>query len=314
MPLDLARIPNFANLDPVYTTRRGIPGNAHSVCKNWGTTGWIYDTTPGDEPRSRPGPTSSPRRKERRAGRRSVLDTAPNLCGHLLLGQRHRLDDRGPGRPRRLRSVHGRRVRSAHHGVRLVPRHSVRAGQLRPLPGLERRRPSGPDLDRGVGRRPEPVHVGHRRPRDRAVDGQLVHRRGRGERRRRVRLHQLHPRPDELDHATSSSTATTRGWWTSTHCSRPTCEYKEMIFFTPEEVGRMKSGAVNSAQDRLVSILQQRQGQGRGLSRRDGDASPRPPTAADTQDRRQARSARSSCSPFHRGSGTWCSSPCRSCS
>jgi hypothetical protein len=27
-----------------------------------------------------------------------------------------------------------------------------------------------------------------------------------------------------------------------------------MIFFTPEEVGRMKSGAVNSAQDRLVSI------------------------------------------------------------
>jgi hypothetical protein len=32
-------------------------------------------------------------------------------------------------------------------------------------------------------------------------------------------------------------------------------QYKEMIFFTPEEIARMKPGAVNSAQDRLVSIL-----------------------------------------------------------
>ena len=31
-------------------------------------------------------------------------------------------------------------------------------------------------------------------------------------------------------------------------------QYKEMIFFTPEEVSRMKSGAVKSAQDRLVEI------------------------------------------------------------
>ena len=31
-------------------------------------------------------------------------------------------------------------------------------------------------------------------------------------------------------------------------------QYKEMIFFTPEEVSRMKAGVVNSAQDRLVEI------------------------------------------------------------
>jgi spermidine/putrescine transport system substrate-binding protein len=43
--LDLSRIPNFANLEAVYTNQPWDPGNKHSVCKDWGTTGWIYDTT-----------------------------------------------------------------------------------------------------------------------------------------------------------------------------------------------------------------------------------------------------------------------------
>ena len=43
--LDLSRIPNFANLDPAYTNQAWDPGNKHSVCKDWGSTGWIYDKT-----------------------------------------------------------------------------------------------------------------------------------------------------------------------------------------------------------------------------------------------------------------------------
>ena len=43
--LDLSRIPNFANLDPAYTDQLWDPGNKHSVCKDWGSTGWIYDKT-----------------------------------------------------------------------------------------------------------------------------------------------------------------------------------------------------------------------------------------------------------------------------
>jgi spermidine/putrescine transport system substrate-binding protein len=43
--LDLSRIPNFANLEEVYTNQPWDPGNKHSVCKDWGTTGWIYDKT-----------------------------------------------------------------------------------------------------------------------------------------------------------------------------------------------------------------------------------------------------------------------------
>jgi spermidine/putrescine transport system substrate-binding protein len=41
--LDLSKIPNFSNLDTVYTDQPWDPGNAHSVCKDWGSTGWIID-------------------------------------------------------------------------------------------------------------------------------------------------------------------------------------------------------------------------------------------------------------------------------
>jgi spermidine/putrescine transport system substrate-binding protein len=43
--LDLSRITNFKNLDTPYTNQPWDPGNKHSVCKDWGSTGWIYDKT-----------------------------------------------------------------------------------------------------------------------------------------------------------------------------------------------------------------------------------------------------------------------------
>lgn len=43
--LDLTRIPNFANIEEAYTDQPWDPGNKHSVCKDWGSTGWIYDKT-----------------------------------------------------------------------------------------------------------------------------------------------------------------------------------------------------------------------------------------------------------------------------
>jgi len=44
-PLDLARITNFKNLDPAFTNQAWDPGNKYSICKDWGSTGWIYDKT-----------------------------------------------------------------------------------------------------------------------------------------------------------------------------------------------------------------------------------------------------------------------------
>jgi spermidine/putrescine transport system substrate-binding protein len=80
LELDKSKIPNFANLDVAYTNQSWDPGNKYSVCKNWGTTGWIYDTTVvtteiktwSDFIAAAQGEAS---------GSTSVLDTAPNLCG-----------------------------------------------------------------------------------------------------------------------------------------------------------------------------------------------------------------------------------------
>lgn len=36
-------LPNLANIDPAYLGRAWDPGNDYSVCKAWGTTGYVYD-------------------------------------------------------------------------------------------------------------------------------------------------------------------------------------------------------------------------------------------------------------------------------
>jgi spermidine/putrescine transport system substrate-binding protein len=43
--LDLSRIKNFGNLEVQYTDQEWDPGNKYSICKDWGTTGYAYDTT-----------------------------------------------------------------------------------------------------------------------------------------------------------------------------------------------------------------------------------------------------------------------------
>ena len=78
-------------------------------------------------------------------GQRQLLD--PRLARqhrrHVLLGQRHRLDDREEGGPRRLREVPGRRVRPAHQGVRQLSVRQDRRGRVHVVDGVERRRRAG---------------------------------------------------------------------------------------------------------------------------------------------------------------------------
>jgi spermidine/putrescine transport system substrate-binding protein len=42
--LDLSRIPNVANLDAAFRGQKWDHDNTYSVCKYWGTTGFVYDT------------------------------------------------------------------------------------------------------------------------------------------------------------------------------------------------------------------------------------------------------------------------------
>ena len=78
--LDKSLIPNLSNVDPLYLGQEWDTTNDYSVCKNWGTTGYFYDsskisrelTTWQDFIDVCMGEAS---------GQCAVIDTAPNFCG-----------------------------------------------------------------------------------------------------------------------------------------------------------------------------------------------------------------------------------------
>ena len=92
--LDLGKIPNFSNIETVYTNQPWDPGNAHSVCKDWGSTGWIIDKS-ADLDADRHVAGLHRRRDGRGERQRLGARRAERARRHVLLGERHRLDDRG---------------------------------------------------------------------------------------------------------------------------------------------------------------------------------------------------------------------------
>ena len=152
------------------------------------------------------------------SGNTSVLDTPTEPLRHLLLGQRHRLDDRRT--PPTCDACEEFLVNEFAPHIKAFDSYpgiaSPRATTRSPRSGTATRVRASSRQDED----PERYTWGARRTRDRAVDGQLVHPRRARERRRRVRLHQLHPRPGELRCRTSSSTGTTPA---SRACRRRRC-------------------------------------------------------------------------------------------
>jgi spermidine/putrescine transport system substrate-binding protein len=78
--LNLDLIPNFENVDEIYRDQPWDPGNKHSVCKDWGSTGWIYDTTKVSSTLETWDDFISVAQGEA-SGQTSVLDTPGNLAG-----------------------------------------------------------------------------------------------------------------------------------------------------------------------------------------------------------------------------------------
>ena len=79
--LDKAKIPNFANIDPVYTGRDWDPGDEYGVCKNWGSTGWMWNTKATGVDSIATWQDFIDVAGNQASGQTSVLDTAPNLAG-----------------------------------------------------------------------------------------------------------------------------------------------------------------------------------------------------------------------------------------
>ena len=78
--INLDLIPNFENVDEIYRDQPWDPGNKHSVCKDWGSTGWIYDKTQVSSEINTWNDFLAVAEGEA-SGQTSVLDTPGNLTG-----------------------------------------------------------------------------------------------------------------------------------------------------------------------------------------------------------------------------------------
>jgi spermidine/putrescine transport system substrate-binding protein len=78
--INLDLIPNFENVDEIYRDQPWDPGNKHSVPKDWGSTGWIYDKTKVSATIETWNDFIAVTQGEA-SGQTSVLDTPGNLAG-----------------------------------------------------------------------------------------------------------------------------------------------------------------------------------------------------------------------------------------
>jgi spermidine/putrescine transport system substrate-binding protein len=78
--INLELITNFENVDEIYRDQPWDPGNKHSVPKDWGSTGWIYDTTKVSSTIETWNDFIAVAQGEA-SGQTSVLDTPGNLAG-----------------------------------------------------------------------------------------------------------------------------------------------------------------------------------------------------------------------------------------
>jgi len=77
---DKSLIPNMVNVDPAYLAQEWDPTNDYSVCKNWGTTGYFWDSTVITKDLVTWQDFFDACMNEA-SGNCSVIDTGPNICG-----------------------------------------------------------------------------------------------------------------------------------------------------------------------------------------------------------------------------------------
>ncbi len=78
--LDFSKLPNFSNIDPIYNGRSWDPNNEYTVCKDWGSTGWVYNKAVIDREITTWADFIDVCMNEA-SGRCSLLDSAGNITG-----------------------------------------------------------------------------------------------------------------------------------------------------------------------------------------------------------------------------------------
>ena len=249
--LDKTKLPNFSNLDPNYANQAWDPDNKYSVCKNWGTTGWIYDKTVVTTEIKTWADFIKVAQTEA-SGKTSVLDTAPNLAGiyfwangiSWITEKQEDLDacakfmvDEFAQHIKAFDSYPGVNLTSGSYALSQVWNGDARQGLI----GVKE---AGDDLERyvwGVGSPETELWMDNwcvlkgAKNRDSAYDF----------------INFI------LDPANSVTDLNFHGYNTGikgVDALAADIDFKDMVFFTDEQVATMKSGDVNSAQETLVKI------------------------------------------------------------
>jgi spermidine/putrescine transport system ATP-binding protein len=249
--LDLSRIPNLSNLQSEFADQAWDPGNKHSVCKDWGTTGYVYDTTAIDRELTSWADFLDAAQNEA-AGKTTVLDDPKEVLGHRAVLRGHRREHHRRGRARPGRAAAGRAAGAERDGLRLLPRRrgDVR-GHQRAAAGVERRRPAG---DPGRGRL-RPVEVGAPDRGLEHLDGQLDHRQGRRAPGGGVRVHRLRPAARRLAVRAGLPRLPHRREGHRAGGKEAGLERLDLVFLEEEQLGRLVAMTPNEAQERVVAIL-----------------------------------------------------------
>jgi len=249
--LDKTKIPNFANLEVAYTNQSWDPDNKYSVCKNWGSTGWIYDTsvvtteikTWADFIAAAQGEAS---------GMTSILDTPPSLCGMYFWANgidwtteevadldacEDFLVNDFASHIKAFDSYPGINLTSGSYALSMVWNGDARQGLI----GIEE---SGGDVAQykwGLGAPETELWMDNWCILEEAKNVDAAY----------DFINFI------LDPANSVTDLQFHGYNTGINGVEELAgdvSFKDMIFFTPDEVARLRSGAVNTAQDRLVEI------------------------------------------------------------
>ncbi|MEZ5190653.1 MAG: extracellular solute-binding protein [Schumannella sp.] len=248
--LNLDLIPNIQHMDPAFLGQDWDPNNEYSICKAWGTTGFVYDKTVISRELTTWSDFIDAAQNEA-SGKTSVLDDPAEITGIYFWANGIDWNTTDPDDLDAAEKFAVEEARPAHLALRLLPgRRGHPAGQ----PRCSCRCGTAMRASASSTARPGPLAVGPGRAQDRAVDGQLGHRGRRPAPGGRARLHQLRAHARErAGRAGLHRLPHGRGRHRGGRARRRT-EMLDLVFFTPEQIATMVNGEVTEAQARIVDI------------------------------------------------------------
>ncbi len=249
--LNLDLIPNLEHMDPAFLGRAWDPDNEYSICKAWGTTGFVYDKTVITRELKDWNDFLDAAQNEA-SGKTSVLDDPAELTGIYFWANGI---DWNTTDPADLDAAEDYLVNTLAPHVSAFDSYPGGAAIPQATHALMQAWNGDARIGMHRERRARPLAVGARRartPRSGWTTGRSpsVHRTP----RRRTRSSTTCS-PPRTRSPSSTTSATTRARTDIEQAADDAgLEMLDLVFFTPEQIATMHEGEVTEAQERIVEI------------------------------------------------------------